>query len=428
MTLLDSETQTAIMKAVDDGFDEQIDFTSELVKFPSVRGAEQTAQDFMARELGARGYGVDRWKIELDDIAHLPGFSPVHVNYDNAYNTVGTHRAETKSGRSLILNGHIDVVPTGPVDMWTQPPFHPYVEGDWLYGRGSGDMKAGIAECVYALDALKRLGHVPAADVHIQSVVEEECTGNGALACLARGYRAEAALIPEPLGEQLIRAQIGVIWFQVELRGRPVHVAEAGSGANAIEAAFPIIQALHGLEHDWNSPERRHPAYAGVEHPLNLNVGKIAGGDWPSSVPAWCTFDVRVAIFPDQDIDEARREIEDCIRGAAQGDRFLANNPPEITYHGFLAEGYVLKGADEAEAALSRAHRTVYGEDLKEIATTATTDARFFGLYADTPGLVYGPTAENIHGFDERVSLQSVRRNTQSMALFIAEWCGLASA
>jgi acetylornithine deacetylase len=145
-------------------------------------------------------------------------------------------------------------------------------------------------------------------------------------------------------------------------------------------------------------------------------------------VPAWCTFDVRLAIFPEQDISQARREIEDCIRGAAQGDRFLANNPPEVTYHGFLAEGYVLSGADEAEAALNRAHKTVYGDDLTEIATTATTDARFFGLYADTPGLVYGPIAENIHGFDERVSLESVRRNTQAMALFIAEWCGLAPA
>jgi acetylornithine deacetylase len=425
---LDDQTRTAIMTAVDEGFDEQIDFTSELVKFPSVRGAEQTAQDFMARELGARGYGVDRWKIELDDISHLPGFSPVHVNYDNAYNTVGSYRSENPKGHSLILNGHIDVVPVGPADMWARPPFEPYVEGDWLYGRGSGDMKAGIAECVYAMDALKRLGYAPAGDVYVQSVIEEECTGNGALACLQRGYKADAALIPEPLGEQLVRAQIGVIWFQVKLRGRPVHVLEAASGANAIEAAFPIIQALHGLEHKWNKPENKHEAYAHVDHPINLNIGRIAGGDWPSSVPAWCTFDVRVAIYPDQDLDEARREIEDTIRGAAQGDRFLANNPPEVLYHGFLAEGYVLSGADEAEEILNRAHKVAYGEDLTELATTATTDARFFGLYADTPGLVYGPIAENIHGFDERVSLESVRRNTQAMAMFIAEWCGLNSA
>ena len=219
--MLDDQTRTAIMTAVDEGFDEQLDFTAELVKFPSVRGAEQTAQDFMARELGARDYGVDRWKVNLDDISHLPGFSPVHVNYDNAWNTVGSYRCDKPKGHSLILNGHIDVVPVGPVDMWTTPPFEPRIEGDWMYGRGSGDMKAGIAECVYAMDALKRLGYAPGGDVHIQSVIEEECTGNGALACLARGYKADAALIPEPLGEKLIRAQIGVIWFQVKLRDGP---------------------------------------------------------------------------------------------------------------------------------------------------------------------------------------------------------------
>jgi acetylornithine deacetylase len=227
------------------------------------------------------------------------------------------------------------------------------------------------------------------------------------------------------MGERLIRAQIGVIWFQVRLRGRPVHVADAGTGAHALEAAFPIIEALHGLEARWNGPDRKHAAYGHVDHPINLNVGRIEGGDWASSVPAWCTFDVRVAVYPGQDLAAARREIEDCIRSAAQANRFLANNPPEVVYNGFLAEGYVLAGADAAEAALGRAHRAVYGEPLKETASTATTDARFFGLYADTPGLVYGPLSESIHGFDERVSLESMRRNTQAMALFIADWCGL---
>ena len=101
-------------------------------------------------------------------------------------------------GRSLILNGHIDVVPTGPLDLWTNPPFAPRVENGWLYGRGSGDMKAGLIAGLAAFDALDRLGYRPAADVYLQSVVEEECTGNGALACLQRGYRADAAIIPEP--------------------------------------------------------------------------------------------------------------------------------------------------------------------------------------------------------------------------------------
>jgi acetylornithine deacetylase len=423
--MLDADLTTRIMKAVDEGFDDQVAFTQELVKFPSVRGAEHTAQDFLAGEMGKRGLAVDRWQVEIDDIRHLPGFSPVHVNYDNAINVVGTHRAGSAKGKSLILNGHIDVVPVGPLDMWTTPPFEPRIDRGWLYGRGSGDMKAGVILNIAVLDALKRAGYRPAADIHVQSVVEEECTGNGALACLGRGYRADAVLITEPGGNRLLRAQLGVLWFQVTCRGVPVHVAVAGTGANAIEAAYGIMQALHGLEERWNARKHTSPHYASHDHPINLNVGKIAGGDWPSSVPAWCTFDVRVAIFPGQSIEEAKREIEDTIRDAARANRFLANSPPDIVYHGFEAEGYVLEGGEEAVALLGRAHETVFGKALEERASTGTTDARFFGLYAGTPALVYGPTADSVHGFDERVELESIRRCTQTMALFIAEWCGL---
>jgi acetylornithine deacetylase len=424
--MLDGALARNIMDSVDRGFDDQVALTAELVKFPSVRGAEHTAQDFVAAEMRRRGLVVDRWRIELDDIRHLPGFSPVHVDYANAINVVGAHRATgSANGRSLILNGHIDVVPVGPLDMWTRPPFEPHVEQGWLYGRGGGDMKAGIAANLAVLVALRRLGLKPAADVFVQSVVEEECTGNGALACLARGYRAEAVLIPEPLWDKLIRAQVGVLWFQVTCRGFPVHVREASAGANAIEAAFPLMQALHGLEERWNARKGDYPPFGGVEHPINLNIGKIAGGDWASSVPAWCTFDVRIAIYPGQEIAEAKREIEAAIREAARQNRFLSNSPPEIVYHGFEAEGYVLEGGEDAVALLARSHELVTGQKLEEIATTGTTDARFFGLYADTPALVYGPTAESIHGFDEKVDLESVRRCTQAMALFVAEWCGV---
>jgi acetylornithine deacetylase len=142
-------------------------------------------------------------------------------------------------------------------------------------------------------------------------------------------------------------------------------------------------------------------------------------------VPAWCTFDVRVAIYPGQSIEDAKREIEETVRDAARETRFLSNAPPEIVYHGFEAEGYVLEGGEDAVALLARSHARVTGKTLEEIATTGTTDARFFGLYAGIPALVYGPTADGIHGFDEKVELESVRTCTQAMALFIAEWCGL---
>ena len=422
--------KTAILHAVDALFDRERDFLVELVRHPSTRGQEQSAQDFIARELGRLGYEVDRWQIDVADIAGLPGFSPVIGDYDDAANVVGTLRSCSKRGRSLILNGHVDVVPTGPLEMWERAPFDPHIDGDWMGGRGAGDMKAGLASNLFAIEALKHIGLRPAADVFFQSVVEEECTGNGALACLQRGYRADAVLIPEPFAEKLVSSQVGVIWFQVRLKGLPTHVAYAASGANAIEAAIPLFEALHLLERRMNAQECRHHDYAGHSHALNLNIGKIEGGDWASSVPAWCVFDVRMGVFPGQNLDDMRRMIEQAIFDAARNHPFLASNRPEVVYNGFAAEGYSFKddqsaAARAALAALDRAHSFVVGKPLEHEAITATTDARFFGLYADTPALVYGPRAEAIHGFNERVDLESVRRITQSTALFIADWCGL---
>lgn len=424
------DTMRAILNAVDAGFDAQTAFLAELTAHPSTRGQEQSAQDFMAAEYGARGLVVDRWQIQLDQIRHLPGFSPVLGDYADAVNVVATHQPRVAKGRSLILNGHIDVVPAGPLDMWDTPPFAPHSDGGWMYGRGVGDMKAGLAANLFALDALRRAGFQPAAPVFLQSVVEEECTGNGALACLARGYRADAALIPEPFAETLVSAQVGVLWFQVHLKGLPTHVAYAGKGANAIEAAPPIFAALHALEHRWNAPARRSPDFASHDHALNLNIGRIRGGDWTSSVPAWCVFDVRMGVFPGQDLTEARAEITETVMAAARDIPFLRNALPEIVWHGFAAEGYALAQdrsptASAAIRTLEGAHLAVTGAELIRAPITATTDARFFGLYADTPALVYGPRAEAIHGFNERVELESVRRVTQATALLIADWCGL---
>ncbi|WP_316858943.1 ArgE/DapE family deacylase [uncultured Cohaesibacter sp.] len=427
---MDKALETQILAAVDKGFDSQLDFLSELVSYPSTRGNEQLAQNFMARELSDRGLVVDRWKIDVKDICDLPGFSPVIGNYEEAINVVGSHRSQSAKGRSLILNGHIDVVPAGPLDMWDKPPFAPSIDGDTMYGRGAGDMKAGLVANLFALEALKACGFAPAADLFFQSVVEEECTGNGALACLKRGYKADAALIPEPFSETLVSAQTGVIWFQVHLQGLPTHVAYAGDGANAIEAAVPLIEALHKLEARWNAPAHRHADFAHHDHALNLNIGKIVGGDWASSVPAWCVFDVRMGTFPGQDMAEARAEIEQTLYQAAEENAFLRANKPKIIYHGFMAEGYALSD-DKSEAArsaiktLEGAHETVNGTTLDQMAITCTTDSRFFGLYADTPALVYGPKAEAIHGFNESVCLESVNRITKATALFIANWCGL---
>jgi acetylornithine deacetylase len=422
---LDDALASEILASVDEAFGAQIAFTQELIRYPSVRGQEHTAQDFIYRSLAERGYAMDRWAIDVAEIERHAGFSPVAVSYENAINVVGTHRPKKETGRTLTLNGHIDVVPVGPLDIWSNPPFEPRIEGDWLYGRGSGDMKAGLVANIFALDALRRLGYQPAATVYLQSVTEEECTGNGALSCLVRGYSADAALIPEPESDMLVRANVGVIWFRIHVRGLPVHVREASSGANAIEAALELIRALGDLETTWNERRADHRYFEEVDHPININVGKIEGGDWASSVPAWCSLDVRAAIYPGVDPREAAREIEHCIQEAAKANAFLASIPPTIEYNGFFARGYVLEEGTDAEAVLSNAHERSFGKPLESFVTPSYLDGRVFVLYDDCPCLVYGPISEKIHGFNERVSLASTKRITGAIALFAAEWCGL---
>jgi len=424
--MLDDQTATAIMKSVDDGFDEQIDFTAELVKYPSTRGQEQTAQDFMAREMADRGLAVDRWKIEVQDIENLPGYSPVNVSYDNAFSVVRTHRSASAKGHSLILNGHLDVVPTGPAEKWTYPPFEPHIENGWMFGRGSGDMKAGLVSCLFAMEAFRRIGKSPGGDVYLQSVIEEEATGNGTLSCLQRGYNADAFLVTEPMYEFLMSAEMGIMWFQVQVRGNPQHASVASQvGSNAIENAFYLVQELKVLEKSWNEAKNDHPEFGFLPAPVQFNLGKIQGGDWVSSVPAWCDFDMRIGFYPGQDLAWVRNEIENCIQEAVEKHGYLKDNPPQVIYHGHQTEGYILDKADEVEKVLGQSHQRVFDAEVKKIVIPGATDGRFYSLYANTPALVYGPKCRAAHGFDEAVEIESIRKTTQTIALFIADWCGL---
>jgi len=414
-----------ILAAVEAGFDDQIALTRKLIALPSRRNQEGRAQTFMAALLEARGYRVEEVVTDTAALRDHPGFSPISEHASNVPSIVATHEPRSVKGRSLILNGHIDVVPEGPAEMWTTPPYEPRLDGDWLYGRGSGDMKAGLIATVAALDALRRLGYQPAAPVHVQSVVEEECTGNGALACLVAGYTADAAIIPEPEDDKLVRANLGVLWFEVAISGRPVHVREAGTGVNAIDAAHRVAASLRKIEARWNSEAPEHRYFEDLEHPINFNVGRIEGGDWASTVAAWCKMQCRIAIYPGDDPAARAAEIEAHLRHDLGDDPFLSNNPPKVTWNGFFARGYVLEEGSAAEETLAHAHMRAYRAPLESFTTPGYLDGRVFVIYGDMPCLVYGPLSEAIHGFDERVSLSSLKRVTQTIALFIADWCGL---
>jgi acetylornithine deacetylase len=122
-----------LRRAVDAGFDRQTAFYADLVRFPSIRGQEGPLQDWLARQLAERGYAVDRYTLDQVDMEHLPGFSPVmDADYSQTVQVVGTRRAAAPVGRSLILQGHVDVVPTGSAELWSTPPFEPVVRDGWM--------------------------------------------------------------------------------------------------------------------------------------------------------------------------------------------------------------------------------------------------------------------------------------------------------
>jgi acetylornithine deacetylase len=382
----------------------------------------------MSDLLRQRGYEVDDWRIDVEDLKELRGFGPIEHDFSRARTVVGTYRPATNGGRSLILQGHCDVVPAGPLDMWETPPFSPTVKDGWMYGRGAGDMKSGTISALYALDALTRAGLKPTARIHFQSVIEEESTGVGALSTLQRGYRADCCFIPEPTNGKLVRSQVGVIWFRLKVRGKPAHVFEAGVGANAIKAAYHLIQALEGLEEEWNRRAANDKYFRALKHPINLNPGIIKGGEWASSVPAWCDVDCRIAVLPGWSIAEHQAEIVACVEAAAQEHPFLRQNPPIVEWSGFLSEGYELVDADAPEAVLRDAHHAANGGELKDLTFTALTDTRFYGLNENIPSLCFGANAERMHGFNERVEIESLRKTTKAIALFVAGWCGVEPA
>ncbi|WP_137177418.1 ArgE/DapE family deacylase [Roseomonas sp. AR75] len=424
--MTDSTALDRIAAAVEAGFERQVAFLADLVKFPSLRGNEAPLQDWFSREMATRGYAVDRYTLADVPLASHPKAAPmVEADPAASVQVVAAHRAPAPTGRSLILQGHIDVVPEGPLEMWTHPPYAAVIRDGWMYGRGAHDMKAGVACMVFAMDAIRAAGFAPAADVYIQTVTEEESTGNGALSTLLRGYRADACLIPEPTGHTITRAHTGTIWFRLRVRGVPVHVAVAQSGTNAIMSAFHLIQALQAHVGTLNEAAKQDAWYRDIPDPLKFNPGIIRGGDWASSTPAWCEVDCRIGHLPGTDPKDAMRAVERVVAEAARSDLFLANNPPEVIWTGFQTDGFVQEPGTEAERVLAAAHQAVHGAPMQERRSTAVNDTRYYGIDHGMPALCYGPKGEGAHAFDERTSIADLKLCTRTIARFIAAWCGL---
>jgi acetylornithine deacetylase len=422
---LDPELERAIVAAAQALRPEAVAMLSELVGHASLLGHEQSAQARMKAVFAELGLGVHEFEIDDAKISQHPGYSPSILPYAGRRNVVGLHRPlGATHGKSLIFNGHIDVVPVGAEVLWTKPPFEPWVDGDKLHGRGAADMKAGIVAYTMAYRALRAAGLEPAAAVTFQSVVEEECTGNGALACLVEGYRADGAIIPEPMNG-IMACQMGVLWFAIEVFGKPVHASVAHTGVGAIDFTLHLFGALKQLEARWNEPSARYRCFASHAHPVNFNLGKIQGGEWASSVPTTCRADIRIGFYPDMSVAQAKAEVEAVLAAAHAAHPARDSVEYRIVYEGFQADGFDLDLNDPVITELMRCHEDVAGRPLQVTPFTGTTDAKFFNLYGNTPAICYGPHGESYHGIDEWVSIASMVEVSAVLAVFMARWCGV---
>lgn len=415
-----------ILDAVDRLFDDEVRFLEKLVGFRSLRNEEAEAQDFIAEALRQRGFSVERLRTDGPKIGHHPAFSPATVDYAESWNVVGRKAATGTGGRSLAFNSHVDIVPAGSGHRWTSPPFQPVRRGDWLHGRGAGDMKAGLAASIFALDAIAAAGLCLRGDVQVQSVVEEEITGNGAATLFSHGFIADVVVSPEPTDEQLVRANAGVIKFRLETKGRPAHPRDPESGQSAIDLMIRLIGHLRTLERKWIGERRDKHPFKDLPNPVALTIGTIEGGDWIASIPSDCTAEGRIGFYPGEDPKARAAEFEAFLdRVQAEDPAFAGERLVALSWVGVMHAGYELAEGSAAENILRSAHALTHeGADLPSYVMACYLDAAVFAVHGNIPSLVYGPIAENIHGIDERVSLSSLKRVTRTLALFAAHWCG----
>ena len=417
------QLESALLRECDRLFPDVVDFTREMVRTYSVLGNESAALETVERRLQSLDLPVARVPMDRPQLSMSPHFAPVEWGYADRYNLACALNTEAP-GRSLVLNGHLDVVPAEPFDMWTRAPNDPWEKDGWLFGRGAGDMQSGVAAMIFAVHAINAIGYRVASPLNVHVVIEEECSGNGALACLQHGYTGDFVLIPEPFGPTLYAGQIGVLWFKVTVRGVPAHVLATADGSNAIENLWQIVPYLKSLEHQLNA-EERCPPYDEVDHPYNLNIGKIAGGNWSSSVPAHAELEGRIGFPITLSTGEIIARVRQCVERAGNELPAFRDIKPSVQFYGLRSEGHLVDLRHPGIECLTRCHREVTGQEIDHYLSTCTTDLRAFHVHDGTNGTCYGPIAKNIHGADERVNLESVLLTLKTYAMFISRWCEL---
>jgi acetylornithine deacetylase len=370
-----------------------------------VTGGEREAQDRLAAALESAGLEVDRFEAELHRLKAHPRFPGMEVDRQEAALVAGILGA--KGERSLILNGHIDVVPPGDRQRWQASPWSGHIHAGRLHGRGACDMKAGLAVAVAAAAALKKSGLGLRGRLVVQSVVGEEDGGIGTFAMTDRGYRADSAIVLEPTRLRLVASQAGALSFRLRIAGLAAHASVRYEGVSAIEK-FQLVEArLRQLERTLNQDPpplfRRYPI------PFALSIGMLRAGSWSATVADSLECEGRLGVPVNMASAQARRLLEAAVADAALKDPWLAEHPPRVEWYGGQFDAAESDPDLPLFRLLKEAHREQIGVDVELDGAPYGSDMRLLVHEAEVPTVLYGPgDVRQAHLTDEWISVEQV--------------------
>jgi acetylornithine deacetylase len=415
-----------VLAEIDARLPETFALLAELVRIPSVGGtdAEHEIQARLARELAETGLEIDHWQIPLEELLAEPDFPGVEVERSEAWGLVA-RLPGTGGGATLLLNGHVDVVPIGNPATWSRPDaFSGDVVAETLYGRGACDMKAGLVAALAAVGAVRRLGVPLRGDLLLACVPGEEDGGLGTYAMLRRGWRADACVVPEPTGLDLVTANAGALTFRLRVPGRAAHASRRTEGVSAVEKFLPVLAALQRLEAARNVDVDPVMTRWPLAYPLS--IGRVSSGDWASSVPDLLVAEGRFGVALDEPVAAARAAFETAVAQACQDDPWLRGHPVAVQWWGGQFASGRLPSSSDLAARTAAAHTAAGGRGQESWGAPYGSDLRLLSGLGGIPTLHYGPgDALLAHAADERVPLAEVATAARALALLALDVCGV---
>jgi acetylornithine deacetylase len=386
-----------------------------LIAFPSTPGSESAIQTALLEILPRSGLAATAVPIGeaiVDDLDYTP--VPEQPGYRNRPNVVVT-LAGSGGGQSAILNTHTDVVPA-PASM-----FAATIRDGLVRGRGACDAKGQVVTAVLALRALRELGVELRGGVEAQFVVEEEAGGNGSLAAIIGGRRADAAVVLEPTGLVPRSANRGAAWFKLTVDGRSVHMGQYHEGVSAFDELVGLLPVVREYEAGLRQSSKGVAGFQDEPSPVVVNIGRIRAGEWPSTVPGECVAEGGIAFLTNRTARQIEAEIRDLIAARA---RPWAREHARFVLAGLRNEAFETPAADPAVRAFRAAAEEVLGPRPVE-GWNASCDARLFFHRGGMPTVVFGAgDLRQAHAADEEIRLQDIGRAAEVLVRFLARWCG----